>query len=39
LIEVLDKNLLYVPLTEIKDVSFGIDADDIKLNIDFFKIA
>jgi adenine-specific DNA-methyltransferase len=39
LIEVLDKNLLYVPLTEIKDASFGINADDIKLNREFFKLA
>jgi len=32
LIEVLDKNMLYVPLSEIDDKSYGISADDKKLN-------
>lgn len=32
LMEVLDKNMLYVPLSEIEDESYGISADDKKLN-------
>ncbi len=32
MIEVLDKNMLYVPLSEIDDASYNIGADDKKLN-------
>lgn len=32
LMEVLDKNMLYVPLSEIEDESYGISAEDKKLN-------
>lgn len=37
LIEVLDKNLLYVPLSEIDDETFGITDEDKSLNRQFFK--
>lgn len=37
LIEVLDKNMLYVPLTEMDDETYGISAEDKKLNRLFFK--
>lgn len=36
LIEVMDKNMLYVPLSEIDDTTYGIDDDDRKLNRQFF---
>lgn len=32
LMEMLDKNMLYVPLSEIEDESYGVSADDMKLN-------
>lgn len=35
LIEVLDKNMLYVPLSEIDDETYGISEDDKKLNRQF----
>jgi adenine-specific DNA-methyltransferase len=37
LMEVLDKNMLYVPLSEIDDESYGISADDKKLNVQLFR--
>jgi adenine-specific DNA-methyltransferase len=37
LMEVLDKNLLYVPLSEIDDETFGIADEDKSLNRQFFK--
>ena len=37
LIEVLDKNMLYVPLSEIDDETYGISAEDKKLNRQFFS--
>jgi len=37
LIEVMDKNLLYVPLSEINDQSYAISAADKALNLQFFK--
>lgn len=36
LIECLDKNLLYVPLSEIDNSEFGISEEDKKLNSDFY---
>lgn len=36
LIEMLDKNMLYVPLTEIEDESYTISASDMALNKKFF---
>ncbi|MDD3183304.1 MAG: site-specific DNA-methyltransferase [Alphaproteobacteria bacterium] len=33
MIEVLDKNMLYVPLSEIEDKSYGVTAEDKKLNL------
>ncbi len=38
LIECLDKNLLYVPLSEIDNEEFGISDEDKKLNKDFYSI-
>lgn len=38
LLEALDKNLLYVPLTEIDDESYGISPEDKALNRMFFGI-
>ena len=35
LIEVLDKNMLYVPLSEIDDETYGISEEDKKLNRQF----
>lgn len=37
LIEVLDKNMLYVPLSEIDDRTFDIEEEDRALNRKFFK--
>lgn len=37
LVEMLDKNMLYVPLTEIADKQFGIDKATIQLNASFSK--
>jgi adenine-specific DNA-methyltransferase len=36
LIEVMDKNMLYVPASEIDDVTYGISDEDKKLNRQFF---
>jgi adenine-specific DNA-methyltransferase len=36
LIETLDKNLLYIPLSEIDDESFGLSESDRALNRAFF---
>jgi len=36
LVEILDKNMLYVPLSEIDDETCGICAEDKKLNLQFF---
>lgn len=36
LIEVMDKNMLYVPVSEIDDVTYGISEEDKKLNRQFF---
>ncbi len=38
LIECLDKNLLYVPYSEINNGEFGISQNDKKLNSDFYSI-
>ena len=38
LIECLDKNLLYVPLSEIDNEEFGISDEDKKLNKDFYSV-
>lgn len=38
LIETLDKNMLYVPLSEIEDETFAISNDEKKINYNFFKI-
>tara|TARA_B110000211_G_C14065729_1_gene547564 strand:+ start:63 stop:2030 length:1968 start_codon:yes stop_codon:yes gene_type:complete len=38
LIEVLDKNMLYVPLSEIEDQSYKISQEDKKLNTEFFGL-
>jgi adenine-specific DNA-methyltransferase len=38
LIECLDKNLLYVPLSEINNKEFGISKEDKNLNEDFYSI-
>lgn len=37
LIECLDKNLLYVPLSEIDNIEFGISDTDKKLNTQFYR--
>ncbi len=37
LIEVLDKNMLYVPYSEIDDTTYGISEDDKKLNRQFHE--
>lgn len=39
LIEVLDKNLLYVPLSEMDDKTFGISESDKALNRAFFRLS
>ena len=36
LIETLDKNMLYVPLSEIEDQSYKVNKEDKKLNTEFF---
>ena len=38
LIEILDKNMLYVPLSELKDDTFNISEDEILVNSKFFKL-
>jgi adenine-specific DNA-methyltransferase len=38
LIECLDKNLLYVPYSEINNQEFGISEDEKNLNSDFYSI-
>lgn len=38
LIECLDKNLLYVPYSEISNEEFGIGQSDKNLNSDFYSI-
>lgn len=37
LMECLDKNLLYVPLSEIDNVEFGVSNEDKKLNKEFYE--
>ena len=37
LIECLDKNLLYVPYSEIDNVEFGISENDKKINLQFYQ--
>jgi len=37
LIEVMDKNMLYVPASEIDDDIYGISDEDKKLNRQFFR--
>ena len=37
LIECLDKNQLYVNLSEIEDKEYGVSKEDIKLNKEFYK--
>ena len=37
LIECLDKNHLYVNLSEIEDKEYGVSKEDIKLNKEFYK--
>lgn len=36
LIECLDKNLLYVPYSEIDNIEYGITEEDKKINNDFY---
>lgn len=38
LVEVLDKNLLYVPYSEIDDASYAVSEEDKKLNRQFFNL-
>lgn len=38
LIEVLDKNMLYVPYSEIDDVTYNVTTEDKSLNKQFFKL-
>jgi adenine-specific DNA-methyltransferase len=38
LVEVLDKNMLYVPYSEIDDVTYNVSAEDKALNKQFFKL-
>lgn len=38
LVEVLDKNLLYVPYSEIDDASYAMSKEDKKLNRQFFNL-
>jgi len=38
LIETLDKNMLYVPLSELEDRTYGIDAHTVALNKQFFAL-
>lgn len=38
LIECLDKNQLYVNLSEIEDKEYGVSKEDIKLNKEFYKL-
>ena len=38
LIEILDKNLLYVPYTSIDDKDYNISEDDKKLNRQFYSL-
>lgn len=37
LMECLDKNLLYIPLSEIDNTEFGVSAEDKKLNREFYE--
>jgi len=37
LIELIDKNLLYVPYSEIEDLDYNISSEDISLNHKFYK--
>ena len=37
LMECLDKNLLYIPLSEIDNAEFGVSEEDKKLNGQFYK--
>jgi adenine-specific DNA-methyltransferase len=37
LIECLDKNQLYVNLSEIEDKEYGVNKEDIKLNKEFYE--
>lgn len=38
LVEVLDKNMLYVPYSEIDDVTYGVSAEEKVLNKKFFEL-
>ena len=35
--ELIDKNTLYVNLTDINDLSYNVSDEDKKLNADFYK--
>lgn len=37
-LEIIDKNQLYVPLSEIKDSSYSVDEHTIALNVGFYKL-
>lgn len=37
LLELLDKNMFYVPFSEIEDKTFKLSDDDIKLSDDFYS--
>ncbi|MEI0844407.1 hypothetical protein R4M06_10720 [Brachyspira pilosicoli] len=37
LLELLDKNMFYVPFSEIKDKTFKLSDDDIELSDDFYS--
>jgi adenine-specific DNA-methyltransferase len=39
LLTVLDHNMLYVPVSEIRDDVFGITKDVIEINEDFYRAA
>jgi adenine-specific DNA-methyltransferase len=38
MIETLDKNMLYIPLSEIEDSTYKISKSDLEVNKNFFKI-
>jgi adenine-specific DNA-methyltransferase len=38
LVEALDKNMLYIPLSEMEDKTFGIEAKDRKLSSQFYGL-
>ena len=37
LVKLLDKNQLYVNLSEVEDVDFGVSAEDMVLNREFYR--